>query len=301
MSRLVRSSAARFFILIAGLALFVFLAVFILTSLFGRQGAGPVALSGDRIGVVEIKGVILESKRILENLKTFVDDKSVKGIVLRIDSPGGAVAPSQEIYSALMKIHEKGEKKVVASFGNVAASGGYYIAAAADQIVTNAGSITGSIGVIMEMTNIEALLDKVGVDSYAVKSGEFKDIGSITRPMTSRERQIIQSVIDDVYMQFVEDVAKGRGMEVAKVKQLANGSVFSGRQALGLGLVDKIGTFADAVTVTAELAGIEGEPRLLYEKKERLPWFDYVAQNMMHHFFQSRMKSSASPLLYLMK
>lgn len=301
MSRLVRSSAARFLILIAGLALFVFLAVFILTSLFGRQGAGPAALSGDRIGVVEIKGVILESKRILENLKTFVDDKSVKGIVVRIDSPGGAVAPSQEIYSALMKIHEKGEKKVVASFGNVAASGGYYIAAAADQIVTNAGSITGSIGVIMEMTNIEALLDKVGVESYAVKSGEFKDIGSISRPMTPRERQIIQSVIDDVYMQFVEDVAKGRGMEVAKVKQLANGSVFSGRQALGLGLVDKIGTFTDAVTVAAELAGIKGEPRLIYEKKERLPWFDYVAQNMMHRIFQSRMNSSPSPLLYLMK
>ncbi len=211
------------------------------------------------------------------------------------------MAPSQEIYSALMKIHEKGEKKVVASFGNVAASGGYYIAAAADQIVTNAGSITGSIGVIMEMTNIEALLDKVGVESYAVKSGEFKDIGSISRPMTPRERQIIQSVIDDVYMQFVEDVAKGRGMEVAKVKQLANGSVFSGRQALGLGLVDKIGTFTDAVTVAAELAGIKGEPRLIYEKKERLPWFDYVAQNMMHRIFQSRINSSPSPLLYLMK
>lgn len=299
-SRLVRSSAARFFILIGGLALFVFLAVFILTSLLGREGA-PVALSGDRIAVVEIKGIILDSKRILDSLKDFVKDKSVKGIILRIDSPGGAVAPSQEIYSAVMKIHEKGEKKVVASFGNVAASGGYYIAAAADQIVTNAGSITGSIGVIMEMTNIEVLLDKVGVESYVVKSGEFKDIGNITRPMTPRERQIIQSVIDDVYMQFVEDVARGRGMDVAKVKQLANGSVFSGRQALGLGLVDKIGTFDDAVKMTAELAGIEGEPRLLYEKKERLPWFDYVAQNIMQHLFKSRIAHTTSPLLYLMQ
>jgi protease-4 len=296
-----RDSTIRFFILLAGLATFVFFTVFLLTSLFGKGGRSPVVLSGDRIGVLEIKGVILDSKRILDNLKTFVKDKNVKGIILRIDSPGGAVAPSQEIYAELMKIHEKGDKKIVASFGNVAASGGYYIAAAADQIVTNPGSITGSIGVIMELTNIQDLLEKVGVESYVVKSGEFKDIGNITRPMSPRERQVIQSVIDDVYMQFVEDVAKGRGIDVEKVKQIANGSVFSGRQALGLGLVDKIGTFEDAIKVAADLAGIEGEPKLIYEKKDRMPWIDYIAQGVIRQVFESKIERTASHIYYLMQ
>ncbi len=295
------SSPARFFLLLFGLGLFAFLSVYLLTSLLGRDAARPVSLSGDKIGVLEIKGVILDSKHILENLKRFVDDRNVKGILLRIDSPGGAVAPSQEIYSEIRKIHESGGKKVVASFGNVAASGAYYVASAADRIISNPGSLTGSIGVIMEMTNIRELLDKIGVDSYVIKSGEFKDVGNITRPMSERERQLIQSVIDDVYMQFVEDVAKGRKMDVEKVKQIANGSIFSGRQALGLGLVDQLGSFQDAVDLLAELSEIEGEPRLIYEKKDGPRWLDYVAEGVLRKVFQAVKNESLSGIFYLMK
>jgi len=295
------SSPARFFLLLFGLGLFAFLSVYLLTSLLGRDAARPVSLSGDKIGVLEIKGVILDSKHILENLKRFVDDRNVKGILLRIDSPGGAVAPSQEIYSEIRKIHESGGKKVVASFGNVAASGAYYVASAADRIISNPGSLTGSIGVIMEMTNIRELLDKIGVDSYVIKSGEFKDVGNITRPMSERERQLIQSVIDDVYMQFVEDVARGRKMDVEKVKQIANGSIFSGRQALGLGLVDQLGSFQDAVDLLAELSEIEGEPRLIYEKKDGPRWLDYVAEGVLRKVFQAVKNESLSGIFYLMK
>jgi len=295
------SSPARFFLLIVGLALFAFLSVYLLTSLLGRNVESPVSLSGDKIGVLEIKGVILDSKEILANLKRYVDDRNVKGILLRIDSPGGAVAPSQEIYSEIRKIHEAGKKKVVASFGNVAASGAYYVASAADRIISNPGSLTGSIGVIMELTNIRGLLDKIGVDSYVIKSGEFKDVGSITRPMSERERQLIQGVIDDVYMQFVEDVAKGRKMDVEKVKQIANGSIFSGRQALGLGLVDQLGTFRDAVKLLAELSDIEGEPRLIYEKKEGPSWLDYVAEGVLRKFFHAVKKESLEGIFYLMQ
>ncbi len=295
------SSPARFFLLIVGLALFAFLSVYLLTSLLGRNVESPVSLSGDKIGVLEIKGVILDSKEILANLKRYVDDRNVKGILLRIDSPGGAVAPSQEIYSEIRKIHEAGKKKVVASFGNVAASGAYYVASAADRIISNPGSLTGSIGVIMEMTNIRELLDKIGVDRYVIKSGEFKDVGSITRPMSERERQLIQGVIDDVYMQFVEDVAKGRKMDVEKVKQIANGSIFSGRQALGLGLVDQLGTFRDAVKLLAELSDIEGEPRLIYEKKEGPSWLDYVAEGVLRKFFHAVKKESLEGIFYLMQ
>ncbi len=275
------SSPARFVVFLTGLALFAFLSVYLLTSLFGRDRENPVSLGGDKIGVVEIKGMILDSGHILKTLQRYVNDRNVKGILLRIDSPGGAVAPSQEIYGEIRKIHQEGKKKVVASFGNVAASGAYYVASAADQIISNPGSLTGSIGVIMEMTNIRKLLDKIGVDSYVIKSGEFKDIGNMTRPMTEREHRLIQGVIDDVYMQFVEDVARGRKMNVAKVKQIANGSIFSGRQALGLGLVDKLGSFQDAVDLLAGMSGIQGKPRLIYERKEGHSWLDYVAKGTL--------------------
>lgn len=295
------SSPTRFFLLIFGLALFAFLSVYLLTSLLGRNIRSPMSLGGDKIGVVEIKGVILDSEEVLANLKRYVDDRNVKGILLRIDSPGGAVAPSQEIYSELRKIHEAGEKKVVASFGNIAASGAYYVASAADRIIANPGSLTGSIGVIMEMTNIRGLLDKIGVDRYVIKSGEFKDVGNINRPMSERERRLIQSVIDDVYMQFVEDVAKGRKMDVEKVKQIADGSIFSGRQALGLGLVDQLGTFQDAVKLLAKLSNIDGEPRLIYEKKETSSWLDYVAEGVFRKFFRAVKKESLEGIFYLMQ
>jgi protease-4 len=296
-----RDATLRFLILIAGLAAVVFLAVFVLTSLLVKRGSHSVSLSREKIAVIEIHGVIIGSKRILKSLKKFSEDRNVKGIILRIDSPGGAVAPSQEIYSQVRKIHEKGEKKIVASFGNVAASGAYYVASATDRIVSNPGTITGSIGVIMEMSNIEVLLDKIGVESYVVKSGDYKDMGSMVRAMSEEEQRILQSVLNDVHRQFIEDVAKGRGMDLNKVQQIADGRIFSGRQALGLGLVDDLGSFEDAVDVLKELTGIEGDPTLIYEKKERLDWIDYFAKGLVHNLFPSHTKSQTSGAFYLMR
>jgi protease-4 len=296
-----RSAPVRFLILMFGLALVVFVAVFSLTTMLGKKSHTGVSLGRDKIAVVDIKGIIMGSERILESLDRFTKDRNVKGIIFRIDSPGGAVAPSQEIYSAIKKIQEKGEKKTVAAFGNVAASGAYYLATAADRIISNPGTITGSIGVIMEMSNFEKLLDKVGIESYVLKSGKYKDIGSVTRPMSEEEKQILQSVLDDVYMQFVEDVAEGRGMELEKVKNIANGSIFSGRQALGIGLVDQLGSFQDAVDLVVDLSGIEGEPFLIYEKDEKMNWVDYFTKSMARELFQGRLRTAPSGALYLMQ
>lgn len=295
-----KNAAIRFIILVAGLALFVFVSVFILSSTIGKGEHSVAALSRDKIAVIEIQGIILDSREILESLKLFSEDKNVKGIILRIDSPGGAVAPSQEIYSEVRKIHEKGEKKVVASFGNVAASGAYYIASATDKIISNPGTITGSIGVIMEMSNIQELLDKVGIESYVIKSGQYKDIGSITRPMSEEENQILQSVLDDVHMQFIEDVSRGRGMAMEKVKEIANGSIYSGRQAKGLGLVDVLGGFQDAVDSIKELTGIKGEPALIYEKEDKLDWLDLLKKGAVGDLLQKKLGKVSSGALYLM-
>lgn len=295
-----KNAAIRFLILVAGLALFVFVSVFILSSTLGKMDHGVAALSRDKIAVIEIQGIILDSRDILKSLKRFSEDKNVKGIILRIDSPGGAVAPSQEIYSEVRKIHEKGEKKVVASFGNVAASGAYYIASATDKIISNPGTITGSIGVIMEMSNIQELLDKVGIESYVIKSGQYKDIGSITRPMSEEESRILQSVLDDVHMQFIEDVSKGRGMAMEKVKEIANGSIYSGRQAKGLGLVDVLGGFQDAVDAIKELTGIKGEPALVYEKEDKLDWLDLLKKGAVGDLLQRKLGKVNSGALYLM-
>ncbi|MEK6775577.1 MAG: signal peptide peptidase SppA [bacterium] len=295
-----KNAAIHFIILVAGLALFVFVSVFILSSTLGKGEHGVAALSRDKIAVIEIQGIILDSRDILKSLKLFSEDKNVKGIILRIDSPGGAVAPSQEIYSEVRKIHQKGEKKIVASFGNVAASGAYYIASATDKIISNPGTITGSIGVIMEMSNIQELLDKVGIESYVIKSGQYKDIGSITRPMSEEESRILQSVLDDVHMQFIEDVSKGRGMAMEKVKEIANGSIYSGRQAKGLGLVDDLGGFQDAVDLTKELTGIKGEPALIYEKEDKLDWLDLLKKGAVGDLLQRKLGKVSSGALYLM-
>jgi protease-4 len=295
-----REDLIRIAILVTGLVVFVFVSVYALTAIFSRQSHPAMALSRNKIAVIEIEGIIFDSSRVLESLKRFMEDRNVKGIILRIDSPGGAVAPSQEIYSEVWKIHQEGKKKIVASFGNVAASGAYYVASATDKIISNAGTITGSIGVIMEMSNIQGLLEKIGVESYVVKSGEFKDIGSITRPMSERERMILQNVLDDVYMQFVEDVSKGRGMDLEKVKQIANGSIFSGRQALGLGLVDELGSFQKAVDVIKEMAGIEGEPSLIYEKPEKTDWFNYLPKGILRGLFHNKLDLAHSGAFFLM-
>lgn len=253
------------------LAIFIFIIAYVVT-----VGTGKWSLRlGDKIAVVKIEGVILSSGDIIEELKEYGSNESVKVILLRIDSPGGAVAPSQEIYEEVKKIRDEGKKKIVTSMGSVAASGGYYIASASDKIVANPGSITGSIGVILELANVSGLMKKVGVESVVIKSGKYKDIGSMFRTMTKEEQELLQGVINDTQDQFIEAVSAGRGIAKSKIIPIADGRVFTGRQAKELGLVDEIGNMQDAIKIAAKMAGITGEPSII-EKKKRFSFIDLI-------------------------
>jgi protease-4 len=245
--------------LAAILAVAVFAAAYLLT-LFDEM---PSFGLRKQLALVRVEGVIADGKETVDELERYAKDPSVLGIVLRIDSPGGAVVPAQEIYEAVNRLRTTYDKKVVVSMGTVAASGGYYIAAASDKIVASPGTLTGSIGVIMEIPNVEGLMKKVGVESIVIKSGSHKDTGSPFRAMKPEERALLQSVLDDVHHQFIEAVAKGRGLEVVDVTRLADGRVFTGRQAQAAGLVDQLGDLRDAIHAAAELAHIEGEPEVV--------------------------------------
>jgi protease-4 len=257
----------------------IFFAVLYLASLLvggkSRSTIRPLP-GGDRVALIKVEGVIIASERIVDEVNDYAEDSSVKAIVLRIDSPGGGVVASQEIYNALMNAKKEG-KKIVASMGSVAASGGYYIAAAADKIVANPGTLTGSIGVKMEYPNLEKLLEKIGVKEIVVKSGEYKDVGSPFRSISERERKLLQDVIDDVQSQFVEAVAKGRSMPVADVRAVADGRIFTGRQALELKLVDQMGDLTASIQLAGDLAGIKGKPRVTGREK-KLHFFDYLKE-----------------------
>ncbi len=228
---------------------------------------------GEKVAIVRVTGVIIDSDRVIKELKEYSKDRSVKAIVLRVDSPGGAVAPSQEIYEEILRI--KKNKKVVVSMGSVAASGGYYISAPADRIVANSGTLTGSIGVIMEIPNVRGLMEKVGIKTEVVKSGKHKDMASVFKSMTPEERKILQAVLDDVHEQFIRAVSEARGMKFEDVKKLADGRVFTGRRAKELGLVDELGNLHDAVMLAGTLSGISGEPAVV-EKKEKFGFFDLL-------------------------
>lgn len=247
--------------------LWVLLAGFLLVVLSNLL-APDLDLSGeDRVAVIRVEGVIIDAQQTVGDLKKFGESPSVKAIVLRIDSPGGGVVPSQEIHDAVKRVRTKNNKAVVASMGTVAASGGYYIAAATDRIIANPGTLTGSIGVIMELANLEGLLKKIGVESVVVKSGRHKDIGSPFRKMNEEDRHILQSVMDDVHSQFIEAVAEGRSLEVEAVQPLADGRIFTGRQAKDAKLVDELGDLDDAIKLAAEMGGIEGEPKVVEPRK----------------------------------
>jgi protease-4 len=255
---------------------------------FGTLMAIVLSLSGyspslsftNKIGVVPINGVIRDADTIIEQMIAFRNDRQIKAIILRIDSPGGGVGPSQEIYSETRRTSRK--KKVVASLGSVAASGGYYIASAADSIVANPGTLTGSIGVLMEFVRVEELLKKIGVEMEVIKSGEFKDIGSPNRKMTPKEKEMLLTLLQDIRNQFVTAVSQGRNMPEEKVSELADGRIFSGRQAKGLGLVDSLGNFRDAVSVAKRLAHIKGEVKLVYPQKRRRSFlWDLLFRDLM--------------------
>jgi protease IV len=223
-----------------------------------------------QIARIEISGAIAGStrKRVLEALK-LVEERRFPALLLRIDSPGGTVGDSQEIYYALKRLREK--VKIVASFGNISASGGVYIGMGAQHIVANPGTITGSIGVILRGNNLERLLDRVGVSFQVVKSGPYKDILAFDRQLTEPEQQILQDLIDTSYQQFVETVAEGRNLEVETVKTFADGRIFTGQQALALGVVDRLGTEEDARRWAAELAGLDPDkaPCFTFEEKKK--------------------------------
>ena len=222
---------------------------------------------GERVAIIRIEGVITDSRETIEELRRFRDNPSIKAVVLRIDSPGGGVVPSQEIHTEVLKARKDGRLKVVASMGNLAASGGYYIAAATDKIVANPGTLTGSIGVIMELANVQGLLEKVGVQSVVIKSGRYKDLASPFRAMSKEDRVLLQRVLDDVHDQFIQAVAAGRALNVEEVRPLADGRIFTGRQARTAKLVDELGDLQDAIKLAARMVGIEGEPRVVEPRK----------------------------------
>jgi len=228
----------------------------------------------NRIGVVNITGLISDSQHIVNQIKQFGQDKRIQGIVLRIDSPGGSVGPSQEIYDEVLKTR-KGGKTIYASMGTLAASGGYYIASAAEKIFANPGTLTGSIGVVMAFSNAKGLMEKIGLQPEIIKAGKYKDIGSPARAMTQNEKDLLQSVVADVHQQFIEAVANGRDISIAEVTKIADGRIFTGRQAYSLDLVDQLGGLQVSIDQLAHKAGIIGTPKIIQEQP-RVGLLDWI-------------------------
>ena len=278
------------------LAIFFLVILLITVLLTGGEG---ITDGGTKIGVVAIEGIISSdlAEKTVRLLTKYADDASIKAIVLKIDSPGGGVASSQEIYDEVRRV-QSGGKLVVASLGSVAASGGYYIACVANRIFAHAGTVTGSIGVLVQLANAEELLRKIGIESTVITSGPFKDSGSPMRALRPEERQVFQTLVDDVYQQFVEAVAQGRNLPVGEVRQAADGRIYTGRQAKELHLVDDLGSFQDAVTYAATTIGVEGKPKLVQEGKERLWWLKYLLERVPDSFLWRSMSKAEAVLQY---
>jgi protease-4 len=277
---------------------FVILFMFILavSALVALLWSGSGLALGKKIAIVYIEGPIFSSEDIVDELKDYEDDDSIKAVILRVNSPGGGVAPSQEIYEEVKRVAEK--KHVVTSMGALAASGGYYVSSPSSKIVANPGTLTGSIGVIMEIPNVEGLMDKVGIKTEVIKSGEFKDLGSAFREMSKKDREVLQSLITDVYDQFIIDVSKSRDIPEEELRKFADGRIFSGRQALDLGLVDELGGLERTIELAAELAGIEGEPDIVTKEEEK-SWLDMlesrIGKNIPEIFPHIRIKYMMIP------
>ena len=254
------------------LILVIFVGVFFYAYLTGGDAKVISVFAGDGVGVIKVEGAIDDSADFVSELKRFKEAPWVKAVVVRIDSPGGAVAPTQEMFEEIQKTRKT--KPVIASMGGMAASGGYYIASACDRIVANPGTLTGSIGVIMQLGNFEDLMKKIGVKGYNIKSGANKDIGSPFQPLSSEGREILQGLVDDVHRQFVSAVAKGRRLDVATVKKLADGRVYSGAQAKELGLIDEFGTLEDAIDLAAKRVGLDANPSVYYSRTTQEHWWE---------------------------
>ena len=240
-------------------------------------GSGDTVLtSKEGVGLIEVKGMILDSRETIRQLRYFLKQDSIKAVVLRVDSPGGIVAPSQEIYAEVKKFAAR--KKIIVSMGSLAASGGYYISAPATMIYANPGTITASIGVILKLSNIESLMDKIGIKSHTLKTGKYKDSGSPLRQFSAEDRAMLQSVIDNTHQQFVRAVAEGRKLPIEDVRKIADGRILSGEQAREYKLVDRLGTLQDAIEEAGRLAGISGDPELLLPPKKKVNYLDLLVE-----------------------
>src|SRR5712692_9915114 len=267
-------------IVIGGGAFFLFvMAVFTVVYLTLHAGGDSASLRssfGDKIGVVELEGVILDPSTVVQQIKKFGDDDSVKAIIIHVNSPGGGVAASEEIYREVKRIRDEKKKRIVASIETVGASGAYYVASATNKIYADKGSVVGSIGVIAEWVNYGELLRWAKLNAITMKAGEFKDTGSPTREMTQAEREYMQGLIDNMHTQFIQAVADGRHVKEGDIRVIANGKVWTGQQAAELKLVDQIADFEGAVKDTARAVNISGEPTLVYPPKERRSGLDLL-------------------------
>lgn len=251
--------------------------------------------SGDKIAIVEINDVIVSSEKTVEQIKKFREDKSIKAIILRVNTPGGGVAASQEIYEEVKKTRDSG-KIIVVSMGSIAASGGYYIAVGSSLIIANPGTLTGSIGVIAQFISIKDLAEKLGINQTTIKSGNLKDAGNPFRQMNDSDKAYFQDVVDNSFGQFLDVVSKERKMDKQTLLQYANGRVFTGLQAKEYGLIDSLGTFEDAIRITGKMAGIEGEPRIVREKK-KFSFFEEVMGSKIEDVTDIKGKLFDEPIL----
>lgn len=263
-------------------------------------GGSRFALDGNQIAVIDISGVILSPEAINTQLRNFGDDSSVKAIVLHINSPGGGAAASQEVYQEVLRVRREKHKKIVASVESVGASGAYYIASGCDKIYANDASVVGSIGVIMEWTNYGDLLRWAKLKNVTITAGELKDAGDPSRDLTPKEQAYFQSLVDNMYSQFVGDVATGRHSTVEKIKPLATGQVWTGQQAISLGLIDKIGGFRTAIVDTAREVGISGEPTIVRPPKNRRGLFSILADDGEDLFPNPSQLLNQAPGFYFM-
>jgi protease IV len=266
-------------VVIGGGAFFLFvLAVFTLVyiALHASGREAGIHAFGDKIGVVDLDGVIIDPSQVVDDLRRFANDDSIKAIIIHVNSPGGGVAASEEIYREVKRIRDEKHKRIVASIETVGASGAYYVSSATNKIYADNGSVVGSIGVIAEWVNYGDLMRWAKLKPEVLKVGEFKDTGDPTRELTPAERQYMQSLIDNMYGQFVEAVADGRHAKVADIKSIADGRVWTGEQAVGMHLIDQIGDFRAAVLDTAKSVNISGEPSLVHPERDRKSLLDLL-------------------------